>query len=143
MRYTGTHRPHKHTSSWHTFSAISCEWCSECSLSRNMRCCSLLASLQVSHVDSVQLLMPRHARDMMAKWRERMASGRLTSARTNWKFRIPLINPQMQQEENNIIWERKTYIMLAVCVCVLRAYNIQIIMHIECLYHQNNNIACI
>lgn len=108
-----------HTGSRRTFSAISWEWCSECSLSRNMRCCSLLASLQVSQVDSVQLLIPRHARDMMARWSERMASCRFSSARTNWKFRIPPIKPQIQQEENAIIWKTERYV---VGVCLGKKY---------------------
>lgn len=41
-----------------TFSAISCEWCSECSRSRNILCCSELARRQVSHVDKVQEEIP-------------------------------------------------------------------------------------
>lgn len=90
-----------------TFSVISCEWWSECSRSRNMRCCSLLASRHVSQVDRVQLLIPRQVRDMAAMYSERTASGRFTSARTNWKFRIPPIRPQMQHAENRIIWVRE------------------------------------
>lgn len=41
-----------------TFSLISWEWCSECSLSRNILCCSELARRHVSHVDKVQDEMP-------------------------------------------------------------------------------------
>lgn len=41
-----------------TFSVISWEWCRECSLSRNILCCSELARRHVSHVDKVQDEMP-------------------------------------------------------------------------------------
>lgn len=41
-----------------TFSVISCEWCNECSLSRNILCCSELARRQVNHVDKVQDEIP-------------------------------------------------------------------------------------
>lgn len=86
-----------------SFSVISCEWCSECSLSRNILCCSELARRQVSHVDKVQEEIPRQARVMAARWIDCMESGRLFSARTNWKLRIPPIRPQIQHAENRII----------------------------------------
>ena len=41
-----------------SFSAISCEWCSECSLSRNILCCSELARRQVNQVERVQEEIP-------------------------------------------------------------------------------------
>ena len=97
-----------------TFSVISWEWCSECSLSRNMRCCSVLAKRQVSQVHRVQQAMPREASDSAPRWTDWSPSGRLTSTRTNWMFRIPPISPQMQQAENNIICQpdRETRVRL-------------------------------
>lgn len=47
--------------------------------------------------------LPRQAKVMAARWMECMESGRLFSARTNWKLRIPPIRPQIQQAENSII----------------------------------------
>lgn len=41
-----------------TFSVISCEWCKECSLSKNILCCSELARRQVSQVDNVHEEIP-------------------------------------------------------------------------------------
>lgn len=41
-----------------TFSAISWEWCKECSLSWNILCCSELARRHVSHVHKVQEVIP-------------------------------------------------------------------------------------
>lgn len=52
-----------------TFSVISCEWCSECSLSRNILCCSELARRQVSHVDKVQEEIPGQDRKRETGWR--------------------------------------------------------------------------
>ena len=48
--------------------------------------------------------LPRPARVMAARWIECIESGRLFSARTNWKLRIPPISPQIQHAENRIIW---------------------------------------
>lgn len=45
-----------------TFSVISCEWCSECSLSKNILCCSELARRQVNQVDKVQEEIPEQDR---------------------------------------------------------------------------------
>lgn len=50
-----------------TFSLISWEWCSECSLSRNILCCSELARRHVSHVDKVQDEIP-----VWVEWQPKM-----------------------------------------------------------------------
>lgn len=55
-----------------TFSVISCEWCSECSLSRNILCCSELARRQVSHVDNVQEEIPGQERTRATSWGNNM-----------------------------------------------------------------------
>lgn len=47
--------------------------------------------------------LPRQARVMAARWMECIESGRLFSARTNWKLRMPPISPQIQHAENRII----------------------------------------
>ena len=51
---------------------------------------------------------------MAARWMECIESGRLFSARTNWKLRMPPISPQIQHAENRIICrpetERKVYV---------------------------------